>query len=437
MVRAAIALVACLGMVKLAHAGVEIEEVTSPGGIDAWLVEEHSIPFTALELYFEGGTSLDREDALGATSLMMALLEEGAGEMDARAFAAAREELAADISFDAGLDSVTVSVRFLTENRNEAIALLRAALNEPRFDTDAVERVRGQLTSVIRSDEQDPSFLARRAFYESAFEGHPYAYPSNGTVESVAALTREDLITAKDAVMVRERVHVGAVGDITAEELGAILDEVLTGLPETGATLPADIEFNPPVGPLIVPYDTSQSLALFAQQGIDRASPDFFPAFVMNHILGGGGFSSRLTEEVREKRGLSYGIATYLVLRNHANMIMGQVATANETAGDVIDVVRDEWQRMADGGVTDAELNAAITYLTGAYPLRFDGNSRIAGTLASMQMVGLDVDYINTRNDQVAAVTREDIARVAAQYLNSDDLFFAIAGQPEGIAEAQ
>lgn len=415
------------------RAEVEIQEVTSPGGIKAWLVEEHSIPFTALEVSFKGGASLEAADKRGATNLMMALLEEGTGNLDSRAFSAAREALALETGFDASDDSVSVSARFLTENRDDAIALLRGAVIAPNFDQQAVDRVRGQVLSNLRSDDQDPGELASRRFDELAFPGHPYATSRDGTAETVNALTRDDLFAAKDAAMALDRVYVGAVGDITAEELGLLLDRLLGDLPATGAPMPDHVEFAATGGTEVVPFDTPQSVAIFGHAGIQRDDDDFFAAFVMNRILGAGGFASRLTEEVREKRGLTYGIGTYLVAKDHGEMVLGQFASSNERIAEAIEVVRAEWARMAEKGVTAKELEDAVTYLTGAYPLRFDGNGPIANILVGMQMQGLGLDYIATRNDRIRAVTQDDIARVAAELLDPEALLFVIAGQPDGL----
>jgi len=412
---------------------IEISEVTSPGGITAWLVQEPTIPFTALEIRFKGGGSLDAPGKRGATNLMTALLEEGAGERDARAFAASREALAASYEFDTYDDSIRVSARFLSENRDEAVALLKSALNAPRFDVDAIERVRAQVLANIRSDAQDPGRIARRTFDAAAFGDHPYGSSLNGTAESVAALSRDDLVEAKARTMTRDRLYVGAVGDITPDELGLLLDELLGDLPEQGAPMPGRTEFAPKGGITVVPFDTPQSVAVFGQAGITRQDPDFFAAYVLNQILGAGGFASRLTEEVREKRGLTYGISSYLVPMDYAEIYQGQVASANERMAETIEVVRAEWRRMAEEGVSEAELNDAITYLTGAYPLRFDGNAPIANILVGMQTQGLGIDYILTRNAKVEAVTQEDISRVARRLLDPEGLFFVVVGQPVGL----
>jgi zinc protease len=420
-----------------ARADVDIQLVTSPGGLKAWLVEEPSIPFMALEIRFRGGSSLDAPGKRGAINMMTGLLEEGAADMDARAFTRATEALATGFEFDASHDEVSVSARFLTENRDASVALLRAALLEPRFDEDAIERLRGQVSSIIQSDQKDPDDIARQAFNEILYGDHPYGSSSNGTLDSVGALTRDDLIAAHRAVMARDRIYIGAAGDITPEELGVLLDTLLGDLPETGAPMPGRAETNfQPAGETVVDFPTPQSVAIFGQRGIKQDDPDYFAAILLNHVLGGGSFESRLMTEVREKRGLTYGVYSYLASRDLAEVYLGSVRSSNDRIAEAIEVIRDEWEKAATQGITEAELNAAKTYITGAYPLRFDGNSTIANILVGMQMIGLPIDYIPTRNDRVEAVTMADVQRVAQELLDPANLHFVVVGQPVGLEGA-
>ncbi|MGR3702544.1 MAG: M16 family metallopeptidase [Paracoccaceae bacterium] len=417
------------------RAAIEIQEVTSPGGITAWLVEDHTIPFTALEIRFRGGASVEPADKRGATNLMTALLEEGAGDMDARAFARARDGLAASFRYGVSDDALSVSAQFLTENRDAAVDLLRQSLMQPRFDAEAIERVRAQVLSGLRSDEKDPQSIATRRFDALVFGDHPYATSLDGTVETVTALTRDDLLAAHAATMARDRIHVSAVGDITATELGALLASLLGELPATGASMPGPADPAFPGGVTVVDFPTPQSVVLFGQPGVAQEDPDFFAAFILDHILGGGGFESRLMTEVREKRGLTYGIYTYLADRDHAQTWGGSVASANDRVAEAVEVIRAEWARLQAEGVTAAELENAKTYLTGAYPLRFDGNGTIANIIVGMQMRGFPIDYAATRNDKVNAVTLADVNRVAREVLDPAALSFVVVGQPEGLGE--
>ena len=416
------------------RAQVSVQEITSPGGIDAWLVEERAIPFVALELRFLGGTSLDDPGSEGATAMMAAALTEGAGELDSRAFAAELEALAARFSVSAGGDTLSVSATFLTENRDAAVALMRTALSEPRFDEDAVERLRARAISGARSELRNPNGIASRTLAELMFGDHPYARRGDGTEESLAALAVADLRAAHAGALARDRLHVAAVGDIGAEALGALLDDLLGWLPETGAPLPPHAEVLADGGVTVVPFDGPQSVIAFGHAGIARDDPDFLTAFVMMETFGGGRFGTRLMREIRERRGLTYGVGAYLASRSFGETIEGRFSTDNARAGEALEILRDEWARMAAEGPTEAEVDAIRTYLTGAYPLRFDGNANIARILVGMQIQGLPADYMTYRNDLVEALDREALAAVAARLLDAGALRFVVVGQPAGLA---
>lgn len=428
----------CILMVTLvaalpARAEVKIQEVISPGGITAWLVQEPSIPFMALEMRFRGGGSLDRPGKRGAMNLMTGLLEEGAGDLDSRGFARALEDLAASFGYDLGADALSISAQFLTENRNDAVNLLRSSLIEPSFNDADVERVRGQVLAGLRSDTTDPDEIVRAAFNAMAFGDHPYATKLAGTTESVTALTRDDLVAAHGDIFAKDRLYVGAVGDISPTELGLLLDRLLGDLSKTGSPIPQAAEVTIDGGVTVIDFDTPQSVALFGQKGIGLDDPDYFAANVLNQVLGGGSFESRLMDEVREKRGLTYGVSSFLVPRDYAATYQGRVASANDRIAEAISVIRDEWAKASEQGVTPDELRDAKTYITGAYPLRFDGNGPIARIMVGMQMIGLPIDYIATRNEKVDAVTLADVKRVAGELLDADGLHFVVVGKPEGL----
>lgn len=416
-----------------AHAATDIQQVTSPGGIHAWLVEEHSIPFVALELRFRGGTSLDAPGKRGAVSLMTALLEEGAGERDAQAFTQAIEELAASFSYNAGDDSMSVSAKYLSETSDQSLALLRDTLIAPRFDDVAIERVRGQVISFLKSNEKDPDEIARLAFKATAYGNHPYGTNSDGSPEGIAALTRNDIVAAHKAVLARDRLVVSAVGDITADQLSALVDTLLADLPETGGSMPDRAELGLTGGIDVVEFEIPQSVVQFGHQGLKRHDPDFFAAYILNVILGGGGFESRLMQSLREDEGLTYGVYSYLLPKDHSEVYVGSFASANDRVARGVELVQQEWQRMYDDGVTQEELDHAKTYLTGSYPLRFDGNGPIANILTGMQMGQLPVDYIVTRNDKFNAITLEEVNRVAKRLIQPENLHFTVVGEPEGL----
>lgn len=436
MIRAVFACI-CTLWVTSVSAQVAVQEFETPGGTDVWLVEEHSIPFVALEILIDGGSALDLAGKRGVTNMMIGLLEEGAGDLDAQAFQRRREELAASFGFRTFDDSVNISAQFLTENRDDAIALLASALHTPRFDDDAIERVRAQILTSIRSNEKRPNSIAGDAFFAAAFGDHHYGSDQSGTLETVSAITRDDLIAAHQNALVGSRVYVSVVGDITADEVSGLIDTLLSGLPQDGPALPGRVEFGLSGGVTVIPFETPQSVAIFGHSGIKRDDEDFFAAYILNTILGGNGPQSILMEEVRENRGLTYGIYTNLLTRDHTEVYLGSFASSNDRIAEAIEVVRAEWARIATQGVTQEQLDIAKTYLTGEYPLRFDGNGDIADILVGMQAIGLPAEYVFERNDYIDAVTLADVNRVAADLLRPEDLHFVVVGQPVGLTATE
>ena len=427
---AAFALVLGLALPALA---IDIDEVTSPEGRNAWLVEEHSIPFVSIEVVFTGGSVLDPAGKAGAVSLMTSLLTEGAGDLDAQAFAAALESLAGSVSFEAGRDSVSMTIRALSENRDQVIDLAMLALSEPQFSSMSLDRVRAQTIASLERAALNPNTIAQETYARLGYAGHPYATPSDGTPATVGALTLDDILAAHRSAFTADRIVVGAAGDITAAELGAILDRIAGALPESDRALPDYRVYDAPPGVTVVSFDGPQSVIQFGHAGMNADDPDFMPAFVMNEIFGGGGFGSRLMSEIREARGLTYGIYTSLASYQYGDSYVGRFSTGNENAAEAIDLVRQQFQWLADGGITQEDLERIQTYLTGAYPLRFDGNESIARILASMQFQHYPLNYVNIRNDLVRAVTLDDIQRVAGRLAQPEALHFVVVGQPVGV----
>ncbi len=425
--------VAALALSTLSVQAVEVQEVISPGGINAWLAEDHTIPLMALEIIFVGGSSTDPEDKLGSAYLMTGLLDEGAGQMDAAAFQKRQQELAAAFAFRTHTESTSVSVRFLTEFRDESVSLLKTALEQPRFDLDRVEFVRAQVLSILADHARDQGKIANRTVDRLTYGDHPFARPVEGTLETAAAITVEDLEESRRRVFDRSGVIVGAAGDITAAELGDLLDNLLGGLPSDGIELPEKPEFLLQGGVDIVDFPSPQSLVLFLHEGLLRDDPDFLAAYVINEALGSRTHFSRLRLEVRENLGLTYSIGTYLGSHSNSGFIAGDFSTSNEFVAEAIDAVKQQWANLAAEGMTVEELERVKLHLTGAYPLRFDGNERIARILAAMQFDNIPASYIENRNAMINAFTVDDIKRVAERLLKPDKLHFVVVGQPESL----
>lgn len=413
---------------------VEVQRVISPGGIEAWLVEDHSNPIISLNLAFRGGAALDPEGKAGLAHMVSGLIDEGAGDLDSQAFQGTLQDLSIRLRFSSGHDSFSGSLMTLTENSERAFELLRLALTEPRFDAEPVERIRAQILASLSREAEDPDSIVARSLQVLLYPTHPYGRPVNGNPETIAAIAGEDLAAFVKRRFAKNNLVVGVVGDITAEQLAARLDETFGALPAEAApwALPSVVPANP--GELVViEREMPQSIASLAQDGIRRDDPDYYAAYVVNYILGGGGFASRLFEEVREKRGLAYSVYSYLLPQDHSARIVGGVATQNPRAGKSLEVIREAWRRMAEEGPTAEELEAAKTYLTGSFPLRFSSSGNIANMLVGMQLDDLGIDYLDKRNGFIEAVTLEDAKRVAARLYDVDKLTIAVIGKPEGV----
>ncbi len=430
-----IALIFTAGLAATAEAKMNIQEVTSPGGIKAWLVESRQVPLIAMRFAFSGGAVQDSDGKEGIANFVSGMLDEGAGDLKSVDFQERQEELAARMSFEAGRDMFTGNFQTLTRNAKEATDLLHLALTKPRFDADAVDRIKKQILTGLKFDQNDPRRVASKEWFKLAFKGHPYARPVKGTMASVATIDRTDLSEFVRKVFTRDTLKVAVVGDIDAKALGPLLDKVFGDLPASSDLKPI-AEAKPPAGPQrkVIEMNVPQSVAVFGHGGFKRKDKDFVSSYVLNYILGGGGFNSRLTEEVREKRGLAYSVYSYLSPYRHAAIYAGNVATENKSMTRSLEVIEDELKRMAEKGPSAEELKNAKQYLTGSYPLRFDTSSKIASQLMWIQIEDLGIDYIDTRNSKIEDVTLQDIRRVAKRLLKADGLIVTIVGKPMGAA---
>jgi len=413
---------------------MNIKEIKSPSGITAWLIESHNVPLMALRFAFDGGAAQDPPGKAGVANFMTGMMDEGAGDLDASAFQERVEEIAMRMGFSATRDHLFGSFETLTVNRDKAVELARLALTKPRFEADAVERVKKQISSQLAFQAKDPERVAGRAWSRLAFGDHPYGLPTDGTPASVLSITPDDVRAFHRRVMARDTLKIVAVGDIDAKALGEMIDKLFADLPAKADLTPvAAIKLKAGGAMEVLEMPVPQSAARFGFAAMPRKDPDFMAATVVNQILGGGGFASRLMEEVREKRGLAYGVWSAVAPMSQSAVFSGGVATKNAEMVKSLDVIKAEIARMAKDGPTQKELDNAKSYLVGSYPLRFDTNAKIANELLGLMVERLGIDYINKRNPEIEAVTLADAKRVAATLLKSDDLIVTVVGKPDGL----
>lgn len=393
---------------------VPVERVVSKGGIEAWLVSDPTLPLIAMSFAFEGGAAQDAPAKAGTTYFAAQMLDEGAGDLDARAFRDALDRNAIELDFRAGRDELRGGLRTLTSNREEATRLLRLALTAPRFDAEPLERVRGRILASLRQQSTSPTSVATRDFWRAAYPDHPYGHPTDGTLESVPAITRDDLKEFTGSTLARSNLKIAVVGDIDAKTLGVMLDEAFGGLPAKPELKPvADAAPNQLGKRIDVTLAVPQAVIVFGGPGIARNDPEFMAAYLVNHITGGGTFSSRLYNEVREKRGLAYSVDSNLIWLDHSALFAGMTATRADRVGDTLEVIEAQIKRMAESGPTQKELDEAKSYLKGSQMLSLDTSTKLAAQLVQYQLDDLGIDYIDRRNALIDAVTLDDARRVA------------------------
>ena len=417
-------------LAPVAASATNIERVVTPAGIEVWLVRDPTVPLIAIDFGFAGGSVQDPQDKGGTAEMMVSTLDEGAGDIDARTFQERLERKAIELRFSAGRESIRGTVRTLKENEDEAFELLRLALNAPRFDASAVERIRSQLISRLQRQSTSPNDISGRTWWATAFPNHPYGRPGSGTLESVARITVADLREYHRRVLARDTLKIGVVGDIDPATVGRLIDSAFGPLPAKADLVPIpDVEPQGIGRQIDVDLNVPQTVVTFGGYGVKRSDPDFMAAYLLNHVLGGGAFSSRLYTEVREKRGLAYGVSASLVWLHHTAVLLGGTATRADATSQTIGVVESEVARMAKDGPTQEELDKAKTFLKGSFALGLDTSSKIASQLVNMQVDNLGIDYIERRSALIDAVTLADTKRVA-QRLLSPGLLVTVVGRP-------
>ena len=417
-------------------AATKIQHLISPGGIEAWFVQDATVPLIAMEYAFGGGAAQDPTDKPGVANMVASLIDEGSGDLDSKTFHERLDRRAIELSFSATRDYFRGSLRMLKDNKDEAFDLLHMALTSPHFDATDVERIRSQIVSGLRRDTTNPNALAGRKFLEIAYGDHPYGRQASGTLESIPTITVADMKDYVRRVIAKDTLKIAVVGDVDPATLGKLLDQTFGGLPAKASLTPVpDIVAAKPPQRAFVPLDVPQTVISFGGPGIMRHDPNFMAAYVVNHIIGGGGLSSRLYHEVREKRGLAYSVYQTLLWMDHSALFIGNTGTRADRAGETIDAIEKEVRRMAEDGPTHEELDEAKSYLKGSQMLQLDTSSKLASGLLQYQLDRLPIDYLEKRNAIVDAVTLAD-AKAVAKRLWGQGLLTVIVGRaPQAAAE--
>ncbi len=418
-----------------ASAGITPSRFVTPNGLTVVVVVQHALPIVHMQATVRAGASQDPPEKAGVANLVSSLLDEGTTTRSATQIAEEIEFVGGTLTTRTEADFSSASLRVLKKDLSRGAALLADILLHPAFPEREVERVRKQVLGQIMSELDEPETIASKAFHGLVFEGHPYRWPVAGTEATVPTITRNDLIEFYRREYLPNQTILVIVGDLTLEEAKTLVSTHFGSwaqgtLPTRQAGAPKPVTKN--VSRLI-DKDLTQATIMLGHVGINRANPDFYAVTVMNYILGAGGFSSRLMDSIRDNQGLAYGIHSAYEANVAPGAFLVSLQTRNATAGQALSSVLKELRQIRQSPVTDQELSEAKSYLIGSFPLRFDTTAKLADVLSLVELHGLGLNYFSNYPKWIGQVTKEDVLRVARQYLHPDQHALVVVGK---LAEA-
>ena len=413
-------------------AAPKIEHWQTPSGTNVYYVHVPELPMLDIEMVFDAGSSRDA-DKPGLAMLTSGLFAQAADGLDADAISRGFESLGAVYDADTGYDTSSVQLRTLTDEAllNSAIENLKKVIAKPDFPKDALERRRSRTLIRLRSKQQNPGSLARDAFMDAIYKNHPYANPSEGTEASIKTITRDDIVTFYKKHFVASNALIAMVGAVDRKQAEAIAEQLSSTLSKGEKPLALSaVDKLGASSEVFIEHPSTQTHILVGQPGLRRGDPDYFPLYVGNHVLGGGGMVSRLFEEVREKRGLSYSAYSYFSPLRYEGPFIAGLQTKSEQADEALSVLMENIQQFIETGPTEAELEQSKKNITGSYPLRIDSNSKILRYVVMVAYYGLPLDYLETFNVNVEAVTVAQIKDAFVRRLSPDKLVTVMVGAP-------
>lgn len=422
-----------LGYIGTAQAGVKIQQWQTASGTEVYFVENHDLPIVDISVNFAAGSARDTAEKSGIAGITRYLMTLGAAGMTDEKIANKLADVGAILGGEFDTDRAAFKLRTLSSARekSQALDVFTRILQQPDFPADVLEREKARVISGLQESATQPESISSKAFMKALYGNHPYSLDESGEVETVASLRRDDLLNfykqyygAKDAV-------IAMIGDMTREEASAIAEKISTGLP---VSTPVQ-----PISPVALPtqpleqriaHPASQSHILLGYPGIKRGDPDLFPLYVGNYVLGGGGFVSRLTEEVREKRGLVYSVYSYFMPMAEYGPFQLGLQTKKEQAEDALKLVKETLGNFIRDGITEAELKAAKANIIGGFPMRIDSNSKILDYLAVIGFYKLPLNYLDEYNKNVEKVTAAQIKDAFSRRIKPEHFVTVIVGDP-------
>lgn len=419
------------GELKEAPASVlNIQDIVSPTGIKAWLVEDHSLPIISMKIGFRDGAVQDPEGLGGVSQLLSNTLDEGAGPYPSKEFQKRLNDSSISLNFDSGRDAFYANLVTLTKSKEEAFALLKLALTKPLFEEEAIERMREANMNRVRSSLSRPEWISARIVNDKIYAGHPYARNSGGTLTSLQSIKQDDLKAMVSQKLTKDNLVIAVSGAITPKELMMVLELVFGDLPQSSESNTLnDIEIQNTGKTFLYKMDIPQSFIEMNWDALKRDDKDFYAAQVMNQIFGASGFGSLLMEEIREKRGLTYGIYSSMQFLDHAPTLSISTSTEHKNVPEILALTQQVIEKMKSDKVDSKALADAKNYLIGSLPLQLTSTSDIAGILLSLQLDRLPKTYLDERAEKIRAVTAEDV-RAVAQRLFAKAPATVLVGQP-------
>jgi zinc protease len=439
MPRAGLAYVACLAVACAfaapAHATLPIQSWKTEGGAQVLFVESHALPMFDVAVTFPAGSARDPAGKSGLASLVYSTLNGGGGGLTEDDIATRAANVGAQMGGDFDLDRASVTIRTLSgeRERNESLTVMAAVIQHAEFPEAVFERERARVVASLKEAKTQPGGIAEKNFYRLLYPGHPYGQASDE--KSVTSIVRDDLVGFYRRHFTSDSAVVAIIGDLTRSEAEAVAVRLTGELPRAAGSLPPLPPVAIPTGPTTkeIAHPSAQSHIVIGYPGLKRTDPDYFPLLVGNFVLGGGGFSSRLTEQVREKRGLAYSVSSYFLPLQEAGPFHLTLQTRRDQSAEALKVVRETVREFIAQGPTDQELDVAKHNLTGGFPLRIDSNKKILDYLSIIGFYGLPLSFLDDYSGHVEAVTLEQVKDAFRRRLSPDNMLTVVVG---GVTQA-
>jgi zinc protease len=420
----------CCLFASHASAGRIAEREVLKNGVTLLHSEKKTLPIIKVIVAIKAGSIVEPSAKAGLANLTADLLNEGTARRSAKEISDAIEFVGGSLNTSGGADYVTVSLSVLKKDMDLGFDLLSDVILNPSFSDEEIKRRKAVIKSSIIQQKEDPGTVASKAFSKAVFGEHPYGWPTEGTEDSLETITRQDILDFHRTYYLPNNAIMAVVGDINNSELKAIIEKYFSRWKQNEITAPRLPVPSPGQGRKVIKInkDITQANIMLGHLGITRDNPDFYAVIVMNYIFGGGGFASRLMDNIRDNKGLSYDVHSSFSANKYSGSFMAGLQTKNVSANAAIEEIIREMNRIMTEPVSDKELDDAKSYLTGSFPLRIDTNNKIAALLISIEYNNLGLDYADNYKTFIEAVTKDDVLRVARKYLNTKDYVLVIVG---------